>query len=122
LLAHGTLFLLLIPLVASVIGFLPRVVIGALVFYAGYQLFDRWTLDLVKRVVHRKTVNWRSIAVDLTVIGVVAAVALAGEIMFAVLLGVTVAVVVFMMRMSRNVIRRERYANAVHSRRARSDW
>ena len=119
LLAHGTLFLLLIPLVASVIGFLPRVVIGALVFYAGYQLFDRWTLDLVKRVVHRKTVNWRSIAVDLTVIGVVAAVALAGEIMFAVLLGVTVAVVVFMMRMSRNVIRRERYANAVHSRRAR---
>ena len=119
LLAHGTLFLLLIPLIASVIGFLPRVVIAALVFYAGYQLFDRWTLDLLKRVVHRKTVNWRSIALDLVVIGVVAAVALSGEIMVAVLLGVTVAVVVFMLRMSRSVIRRERYANAVHSRRAR---
>ncbi len=121
LLVHGLLFLVLIPLVASVIGFLPRVVIGALVFYAGFQLFDRWTLELVKRVAQRKAVNWRSIAVDLTVIGIVAAVALSGEIMFAVLLGVTIAIVVFMLRMSRSVIRRERYGDAVHSRRARED-
>ena len=119
LLVHGTLFLVLIPLVASVIGFLPRVVIGALVFYAGFQLFDRWTLDLVKLVAQRRAVNWRSIAVDLAVIGVVAAVALSGEIMLAVLLGVAIAVIVFMLRMSRNVIRRERYGDAVHSRRAR---
>ena len=119
LLVHGTLFLVLIPLVASVIGFLPRVVIGALVFYAGFQLFDRWTLDLVKLVAQRRAVNWRSIAVDLAVIGVVAAVALSGEIMAAVLLGVTIAVIVFMLRMSRGIIRRERHGDAVHSRRAR---
>ena len=120
LLFHGLLFLFLIPLVASVIGFLPRVVIGALVFYAGFQLFDRWTLDLVRLVARRKAVNWRSIAVDLAIIGGVAAVALSGEIIVAVVLGVTVSIVVFMLRMSRNVIRRERFGDAVHSRRARN--
>jgi anti-anti-sigma factor len=120
LLTHGLLFLILIPLVASTIGFLPRVVIGALVFYAGFQLFDRWTLDLVRLIVRRTAVNWRSIAVDLAVIGVVAAIALSGEIMVAVLVGVTVAVVVFMLRMSRSVIRRERFGDAVHSRRSRN--
>jgi SulP family sulfate permease len=119
LLAHGLLFLVLIPLVAPVIGFLPRVVIGALVFYAGFQLFDRWTLELAKRVAHKKTVNWRSISVDLAVILVVAAVSLSGEIILAVFIGVSIAIVVFMLRMSRNVIRRERYGDAVHSRRAR---
>ena len=119
LLVHGLLFLVLIPLVASAIGFLPRVVIGALVFYAGFQLFDRWTLELARRVAHHKTVNWRSISVDLAVILVVAAVSLSGEIILAVLIGVGIAVVVFMLRMSRNVIRRERYGDAVHSRRAR---
>jgi anti-anti-sigma factor len=119
LLVHGLLFLVLIPLVASVIGFLPRVVIGALVFYAGFQLFDRWTLELARRVAHKKTVNWRSISVDLAVILVVAAVSLSGEIILAVLIGVSIAIVVFMLRMSRNVIRRERYGDAVHSRRAR---
>jgi MFS superfamily sulfate permease-like transporter len=106
---HGLLFLFLVPLIATVIGFLPRVVIGALVFYAGFQLFDRWTLELVKRVTHRKTVNWRSIAVDLAIIGIVAAVSLSGEIIVAVLIGVSVSIVVFMLRMSRNVIRRERF-------------
>jgi MFS superfamily sulfate permease-like transporter len=120
LLFHGLLFLFLIPVVASVIGFLPRVVIGALVFFAGYQLFDRWTLDLLKRVTRRKAVNWRSIAPDLTIIGIVAAVALSGEIIVAVLIGVSVSIVVFMLRMSRNVIRRERFGDAVHSRRSRN--
>jgi len=119
LLVHGLLFLVLIPLVASVIGFMPRVVIGALVFYAGFQLFDRWTLELARRIARRKAVNWRGISMDLAIILGVTAVALSGQIILAVLLGVTVSIIVFMLRMARSVIRRERYGDAVHSRRAR---
>jgi sulfate permease, SulP family len=120
LLTHGLLFLVLIPLVTSVIGYLPRVVIGALVLYAGFQLIDRWSLDLVKRTVRRTAVNWRGISVDLAVILVVAAVALSGEIIAAVLIGVAVSIIVFMLRMSRSVIRRDRFGDAVHSRRSRN--
>jgi anti-anti-sigma factor len=119
LLLHALLFLFLVPLIAPLIGYIPRVVIGALLLYAGIQLVDKWTLALLKRVMARKGVQWRGIAVDLGVILVVASVALAGEIMAAVLLGVAIAIVVFMLRMSRSVIRRERYGDAVHSRRAR---
>jgi len=120
LLIHAVLFLAFIPLVTSVIGYLPLVVIGTLVLYAGFQLIDKWSLDLVKRVVHRTAVNWRSIAVDLAVILVVAAVAFSGQIIAAVLIGVSVSLVVFMLRMSRSVIRRERFGDAVHSRRSRN--
>src|SRR5262249_36922922 len=87
LLIHALLFLVFIPLLTSVIGYLPLVVIGTLVLYAGFQLIDKWSLDLVKRVLHRTAVNWRSIAVDLAVILVVAAVAFAGQIIAAVLIG-----------------------------------
>jgi MFS superfamily sulfate permease-like transporter len=119
LLFHALLFLVMIPLVAPALGHIPRAVIGALVFYAGTQLFDRWSLELVKRVVARKAVQWRSVSVDLGVIVAVAAIALAGNIMAAVLVGVTIAVIVFMLRMSRAVIRRERLGDAINSRRAR---
>jgi len=119
LLVHATLFLAFVPLLAAAIGYLPRVVIGALVFYAGTQLFDRWTLELLRRVVTRKAVNWRSILVDLLVIAVVASVAFAGEIVAAVLIGVTVAGFVFTLRMSRGIVRREQYGDVVQSRRAR---
>src|SRR6185503_14436895 len=61
LLVHAILFLAFVPLLAAAIGHLPRVVIGALVFFAGTQLFDRWTLDLLRRVAMRKAVHWRSI-------------------------------------------------------------
>ncbi|HEX4779262.1 MAG TPA: SulP family inorganic anion transporter, partial [Usitatibacter sp.] len=119
LLFHALIFLVMIPLVAPILGHIPRAVIGALVFYAGMLLFDRWSLELAKRIVALKSVQWRGIFVDLAVIVVVAGIALAGEIMAAVLLGVTIAVVVFMLRMSRSVIRRERFGDALNSRRAR---
>ncbi|HUP97423.1 MAG TPA: SulP family inorganic anion transporter [Usitatibacter sp.] len=119
LLVHALLFLAFVPLLAAAIGHLPRVVIAALVFYSGMQLFDRWTLGLLRRIAERKAVHWRGIALDLFVIGIVASVALAGEIVAAVLIGVTVAVVVFTLRMSRGIIRREQYGDVAQSRRAR---
>ena len=119
LLFHALLFLVMVPLLAPALGHIPRAVIGALVFYAGTQLFDRWSLELVRRIAARNAVQWRSVSVDLAVIVLVAVIALWGNIMAAVLVGVTIAVVVFMLRMSRSVIRRERYGDALNSRRAR---
>lgn len=119
LLVHALMFLLLVPLLGAQLGLIPRAVIAALVFNAGAQAFDRWTLQLLKRVAARQTVQWASILIDLMVIGLVAAVAIAGEIVAAVLLGVAVSIVVFTLRMSRGVIRREQYGDAVQSRRTR---
>jgi SulP family sulfate permease len=119
LLTHSVLFLVLVPVLAGAIDYLPAAVIAALLLYAGMQLVDRWTLDLLRRVVRGKAVSWRSILVDLAVIGIVAGVAIAGEIVAAVLIGITVAVVVFTLRMSRGIIRRELHGDLIQSRRAR---
>ncbi len=120
LLVHALCFLVGVPLLAATIGHIPQVVIAALVFHAGMQLFDRWTLQLVARIAARRTIVWSSIALDLCVIAVVASVAIAGEVVAAVLLGVAVAGIVFMLRMGRSVVRREQYGDVLQSRRARA--
>jgi sulfate permease, SulP family len=120
LLTHAVLFLVFVPVLAAAIGHVPRVVIGALLVQAGFLLFDRWSLALLGRIAGRKSVHWPSIAVDLSVIVLVASIAIAGEIVIAVLLGVGVAVVIFTMRMSRGVIRREQSGDVIQSRRARN--
>src|SRR5258708_30446689 len=116
---HAVLFLLSVLLLAPAVGHIPRVVIGALLFHAGTQLFDRWTLELVARIAGRRAIHWPSISIDLFVIVLVASIALTGEVVAAVLVGVTLAVVVFTLRMSRGVIRREQYGDALQARRSR---
>ena len=116
---HGALFLLMVPLLAPLLGYIPRAVIGALVVYTGTQLFDRWTLQFLKIVLTKKMVNWQSIAIDLSVMTLVTAIALTGEVAMAVAVGVAIALVVFTIRMSRGVIRAVRYGTEVQSRRAR---
>jgi SulP family sulfate permease len=119
LLVHALAFLALVPLLAPAIAHMPIAVIAGLVFYAGVQLLDRWTLEVARRVFTRRAIHWKGNAIDLAVVLTVACVALAGQIVGAVLIGVAVAIVVFTMRMSRNVIRRERYGDTLQSRRAR---
>ncbi len=120
-LVHSVAFLAFVPLLAPFIGHLPRAVIAALVFHVGLQLFDRWTLRLAVRAATRSAIHWSGIVIDLGVIALVACVALAGEVVAAVLLGVAVAGVVFTLRMGRSVIRRERHGDAMQSRRARAE-
>ena len=120
LLVHALLFLVLVPLFGSLLGHIPRVVVAALLVNAGILLVDRWTLQLVRRVAARGSVHWATICVDLFVIVLVAAVALAGAIVAAVLIGMAVAAIVFTLRMSRGVIRREQYGDIVQSRRTRA--
>ncbi len=119
LLTHGVLFLLMVTLLAPLLGFIPKVVIAALVLFAGTQLFDRWTFQLVERTVGAKRVNWRNIAIDLAVIVLVASVALMGQIIAAVGAGIAIAILVFTARMSRGMIRSVRYGEDLRSRRTR---
>lgn len=116
---HSLVFLLFVPLAAPLLGYIPKVVVAALVAQAGWQLFDRWTLQLLQRVAHRQTVNWEVIAVDIAVIALVAGIAISGKVVVAVIVGVSIAVLTFTLRMSRGVIRNARYGSDVNSRRTR---
>ena len=51
---HGLLFLVLVPVCAPLLGFIPKVVIATLILFAGVGLFDRWTFQLLKRIELRR--------------------------------------------------------------------
>ena len=121
LLAHAVTFLVLLPVLIPVLGYLPKAVIAAVIVHAGYVLFDRWTLELAKKILTRETVHWASIALDLTVIAAVTVIAIMGEIAIAVGLGILVSVVVFTQRMSRGVLRREHSGVHMRSRCTRNE-
>ena len=88
---------------APLLGRLPLTVVGAVLVVTALQLVDRWSLQLVRKVVARETLGWRTISLDLAVIITVAASAIAGDIIVAVLIGVGVAVLLFVRRMSRSI-------------------
>jgi MFS superfamily sulfate permease-like transporter len=119
LLVHSLVLCAAVVAMASLLGRLPLVVVGAVLVVTAAQLIDKWSLRLVRKIASREMVDWRAIALDLAVIVTVAATAIAGDIVVAVLIGVGVAVVLFVLRMSRSIVRRERYGDSMRSRRAR---
>lgn len=119
LLTHGLVMLAVVMFAAPLLSVIPKVVIAALVLYAGIQLIDRWTIRLLQRVARGRSIQWRDIAVDLLIIFLVAGVALAGNMAAAVGVGILISVIVFTIRMSQGMVRRVRYGNKIHSRRSR---
>src|SRR5204862_4347077 len=97
---HAVLFLAFVPLAAPLLARIPLVVVSAVVLHAGIALIDRWTLHLVGRALSGRNIHWASIAVDLVVIGLVTIIAVAGQVVLAVGLGIAIAVIVFTLRMS----------------------
>jgi CRP-like cAMP-binding protein/anti-anti-sigma regulatory factor len=82
------------------------------------QHFDPWTLALAKRVASRAAS--RKVALDLALILAVAVLSVVIDIVFAVFVGIGLAALVFLVRMSRSVIRRMYRCSGVRSRKRRT--
>jgi len=119
LLAHALLFVMIILVLSPLVGLIPKVVIAALVLYAGIQLFDRWSMRLLKQMLRFKSVNWQHILIDLAVIVMVTLAALLRDAASAVGIGIVIAVMVFAVRMSQGMVRSVRFGDVMHSRRTR---
>ena len=117
---HGVVFLLIISFLAPLVGVIPKVVIAAIVIFVGSQLFDRWTFNLIKKIIKRQVIKWQNISVDFVVILLVTGVALTGQIVIAVGFGIIISVIVFTVRMSHGMVRSVRYGDKMHSRRSRA--
>jgi SulP family sulfate permease len=111
--------LLGVLLLPPVIAFIPRVVIAGLLLVVGFQLFDAWSIQIVKRMLGREVVQWKSMTIDLLVILLVATVAIASNLVAAVGIGVGITILSFLFRMSRSAVRREYRGDVIHSRRTR---
>ncbi len=118
---HAGFILLAVLLLSPLLAYIPRVVISGMLVVVSIQLFDRWTLQIGKKLIKREFASSQNMLLDLTIILFVTVAAVAINIVFAVLIGVTVTVVFFLLRMSKSVIRRSFHCDSVHSRKTRDE-
>jgi len=115
----AAVILLAVFLLSPAIALLPRVVVAGMLFVVGVQLFDQWSLRLLVRAVRGKLLHGRRMALDFLVVLLVASSILMFDPIVGVGMGVAVAVLFFMVRMSRSVVRSTYHGDVVRSRKAR---
>ncbi len=108
-------------LLPGVLAMIPRAVIGGMLIAVGIGLLDRWTVQQLARALRDGPQALRGSARDLSIVGLVALLAVAIDIVVAVAMGVAVSVIYFILRMSRSVIRRSYRCAWVRSRRSRPE-
>jgi SulP family sulfate permease len=118
-LVTAVVILVAVLLLTPVIAYIPRAVIAGLLVVVSLQLIDRWSIQILRRLLAREFVHWRNMTVDLIVILLVATVAIAANLVAAVGIGVGVAVLSFLTRMSKSLVRRAYHGDVIHSRRTR---
>jgi SulP family sulfate permease len=106
-------------LLSPAIALLPRVVVAGMLLVVGVQLFDQWSLRLLVRALRGRLLHGRRMALDLLVVLLVASTILLFDPVMGVGMGVGVAVLFFIIRMSRSVVRSTYHGDAVRSRKAR---
>lgn len=118
-LVNAALVLLTIAVLLPLLSWLPRVALSAVIMVIAIQHLDTSTLPLIKRLITGKFSDRRSMAIDLAVISVVTVLAIALNIVTAVFIGIFIAVMLFVLRMSRSVVRSEYTCDLVRSRKRR---
>ena len=113
------LLLMTVLFLGPVIGLVPRVVIAATLVVVSIQLLDRWSLQAAGRLLARDFVYWKAVALDLLVVVLVATVTIVYNLVAGVAVGMAVAVLFFLLRMSKSVVRRTYRGDVVRSRRTR---
>ena len=107
-------------LLLPVLAYLPRAALSAVIMVVAIQHVDPSTIHLVKRLSSARVANRASLTLDLVVIVLVAALSIVLDIVLAVFVGIGIAIVLFILRMSRSLIRRTYRGDTVPSRRARN--
>ena len=115
----SSLMLATVLLLAQGIEYIPRAVISGMVVVLGFQIFDRWSFTLVKRLLAGRGVRRKASLDDVFIILLVISTALIFDLIVAVGVGVAVALIIFVLHMQRSLIRREGRGPATH---ARSVW
>jgi MFS superfamily sulfate permease-like transporter len=118
-LVAALVILVAVLVLPPIVAVIPRVVIAGLLLVAAIQLFDVWSIHMVRRMMRREFVQWKSMALDLFVVALVATVAIAVNLVAAVAIGVAITIVSFLFRMSKSAVRRAYRGDIVHSRKTR---
>ncbi len=117
-LAAGFVFVFFWAL-GAVVEVIPLAAIAAMLVFVGIDLFDGWTVSLVRKL-RAQASQRRLVFLDLAVAAAVAAITVSVNLMVAVGVGIAAASVLFIARTGNAVIRRSYDGRAVRSRKMRA--
>jgi SulP family sulfate permease len=100
---------------------LPRAVLSAVIMVIAIQHLDAWSVRSIRRLFTVRDSYRRTLAFDVLVVVVVAVLSVTIDIVLAVFIGIALAAILFLLRMSRSVIRRSYRGNVVRSRKSRPE-
>jgi MFS superfamily sulfate permease-like transporter len=106
-------------LLFPILAYMPRAVLSAVIMVIAIQHVDPWTKQFAARLVRPGTPQRGAIALDLGVSVFVSLLSIAINVVLAVFIGIVLALLLFVVRMSRSNIRRLYRCAAVRSRRYR---
>ncbi|MDB5874684.1 MAG: sulfate transporter [Ramlibacter sp.] len=98
---------------------LPRAVLSAVIAVIAIQHFDPWTVRLVRRMAAQPLAARAGLLRELAVVLTVALLSVFVNIVVAVFIGVLIAAALFLLRMSRSVVRRRYHCDEVRSNQLR---
>ena len=114
-LSSSIFMLAAVLLLAPFVERIPGIVVAGVLFAIAIELFDKWTLTLLKDLRTEELSAQRPVLVDLAIIGLVVGTAMAFGLVEAVGVGIAVAIAEFVLGLGRSPIRRSYRGDAVSS-------
>ncbi len=119
----SSLFILVgVMLATPVIAEIPKILVAAVLFVIAIELFDKWTVALLKSLRTKGFAARRAVVVDLAIVALVVATGIFLGLIEAVGVGMAVAVIAFVLSVGRSPIRRAYRGNAVSTFLQRGDF
>lgn len=117
---NAIITLLIVALFSSTLAAIPVVVLSAILVSIGYQVLDRWTFRLFRDAYSKRLgVNRSHARQDLSVVLLVMAVSVASTIVAGAIAGVVLSCLIFIVNMTRPIIRRHYFGDQIFSKRSR---
>jgi MFS superfamily sulfate permease-like transporter len=116
---HGIVVMVVILAFGHLIALVPRAVVAALMLSIAFIVIDKPTLATIRKLLSGKVRNRSRLATDVLVMITVASIAMLASVALAVVAGLLIAVLSFLVNMSHSVVRRVIRGDAVRSRRSR---
>lgn len=119
-LTEAVVLLLIVALFSSVLAWIPVAVLSGILVYIAIHIFDRWTLQLVaKALVKSPSIDRRYAWQSLLVIVIVMIMSVGSSIVAGVGAGFALSCLIFIVNMSRPIVRRKYFGDQIFSKRIR---
>ncbi len=107
--------LLMVTLLGTVVGKIPIPAVAGIVFVVGLNLFDKWSLNLLKKLFGKKTVN-KDVLINFLITVCVAVITVFTNLIVAVAIGMVTASALFIYKTGRSVVKGLFFGNHLRSR------